>query len=874
MFAGSYSPFTPRSAGSLENGHLSATPGTTPGATPRKRRAVAAASTACVYCVEPLLHVMADEPVVELSCGDCAHLNCLLMLQAQANAQEDGRVVCPACEILVQALTNIDGLGLVSGSSRFLPPALVSSTVLGGVDIDGRSNSSATLPLSTPITPKDQIGDTFWDSQKGDVVDVKTDHSDDSSTNGLAKAAQQVVMSTPPKLLNLNENEIDLAKVVLSPQFASITKQQLDQDNDEVYCTLQVSTTKFEKVVDTDENDRLKSLLMGQIINSWKFQYDVNDLSRIILFDYFDEIEFNSKKFSWCQMYLFETALVVISNEDQLILNKHLSKDSIFIKSIYQYENNEIFINLNSLRIPEIKLKSDNKILKFKWINILKRFQNGFHDGSQFDIYDTIPLVQLSTNAWPLVDSKFMPPDIEIINKLLIKGMDLPSGFLQRQLIEPDLLPLKLIVVVPLFNDLDNEEEEGNMSNEQYCRFLQKTIKSILSSLNENDTLGIIFLQNERRDLLGSYYGCGKPSWDGWQMVIESITEDVITNTTTAGSQWLQGLEHLQTLSNLCFDLDDNYVNEVIFITTELNTCDMRIQFKEGNEGFVGINTFIKLISNRYQLKFNHLLLANEYKYEMQELWGNFENLRGGICGDLDIILNYEENLLPKIEHMVQNMHSIIIRQMDVQLNLNDGVKIDRQFDQGKELHLQNGNLLQLRNLPSNYSRSSMIKIIIDPSKFQSGSMILSNVTINDKNIKFDCRTHLNIIASNEEDFYIDKFQLKTRFNNVNIMPQLSNTPNGVFIKRQIERLIMDTIRNEIVEQTRFDKLSTIKSFRSLKDRIWELFQGCHSFGNDKLMNEWIEELMDEIEELNENFNLRNIDLARVKWVKMYLKFI
>lgn len=811
MFGGG-SPFTPR--------NTLVTPNTTPGLTPKRR----IMQDSCPYCLEPLSNIIENELIIELQCLHSIHLNCLLLLTNQIDLEDD-EITCPECNDLTRPIMDISRYKQNLEDFTYMSLPVTPNEQLG-----------------TPVTPQEQMGPKFWQKDK-------------------------VLESVKPDVLDLNNNEIDLAKVIISPQYSSIESTQLEDDDDEIYCTVQISTTKFESVepINAMRNETLKFTIIGSLIRSWPFQnnIDVNDLQRGLMFDYFDEISIGGRKLYWCQMHLFETAILLIQN-NELILNQYLDVNETFISSIFT-SGDEIIINLNSLKTPEIKVKSNNKILIFKWVNILKRF---IKKDNQFKLFKDVPLIQLTTNAWPLVEQDYLPADIEIINKLLKKGMDLPSGFLQRQLIKPDPIPLKLVLVVPLFNVID-----GQWTNEEYSRLTQKLIKSTLESLNEKDLFGVIFIQNERKDLMGSYYGCGNKNWDGWDLLIESITEEVITGLVSGGNQWIEGLEILQLLSNIFFN-DDKYVNEVIFVSNELNNDVKITKMKEQNpfdltkiSESMNISDFIKELSKQFKLQFNILLLTDEYTFKMSEIWKHFESLKIN-GGEMTIVLDYED-LSGVVDKLIFDFHEIIIKEMKINFTEQNGVKI--QSSEFGSIDYQN---FQLRNIKSGFIKSFLMKLEIDKGEFQGG-LINSHVEI-DNEIKFDSKSQMKIVSN---EVLIDKFQLvNPNKSMMNIFPQLSNTPNGVFLKRQIERLIMDRIFQNVINIENFDsnaKRIAHEGFRILSDEIWELFNGCNTTGIDlKIMENWVDKLIDDIELLNEGFNLRNIDLAMIRWVIMYLKFI
>ncbi|KGK33019.1 hypothetical protein JL09_g6621, partial [Pichia kudriavzevii] len=76
--------------------------------------------------------------------------------------------------------------------------------------------------------------------------------------------------------------------------------------------------------------------------------------------------------------------------------------------------------------------------------------------------------------------------------------------------------------------------------------------------------------------MIGNYYGCTGKDWEGWQIVLESITAEIISrrDNSTVYSQCDDGIHYIEVLSKLNFVKNDKKkespLHEIIFISNEI----------------------------------------------------------------------------------------------------------------------------------------------------------------------------------------------------------------------------------------------------------------------------------------------------------------
>lgn len=645
-----------------------------------------------------------------------------------------------------------------------------------------------------PITPQSQMGMNFWDRENDSIIPLSND-----SVNTLKIDEKKVNKTQNGFVQSSFQSDIELGKVLFAPEFSSMNLNETDN----VGLVVNISTTEFETSLKTNNNEQFKTLIgknkiTNIIINNFEekltdSKIDYSNLGSLILFDFID-ITIKMDTFEMCQIYLFESNIIILDNEGtNLLLNQTLNSN-VFISSIYENKN-DIIINLNSIKIPTILLTSENRLLRHKWYVILNKLSN------KVDISEiNIPLIQVSTNAWNLISTgddeldDAIPEDIKIVNKLTSKGLDLPSKFLKRQILRPEAIPKIIIMALPLVNC-----EDYGLENFEFAQAIQKIIRITLNSLNSIDKLGIVFLGNNIKNLsmIGNYYGCATKNWEGWESVLESITGDVIEEEGNLyhGSQWDNGMKYIDLLANLCFNSNSqsktDYIHQIICVSNELlNDFNMKsptesfkaeeksnpflIKRNKHNDSDVSKN--ISRLCEKFNANFDFILLADEFRFEPNEIFlmnrylkqyssmnsSEYNNSDYNNKIKLNVALDFE-NLSELLNKKINALHKVTIRNFETCVKFPENVKL-LSFESplgevktfSKMKSDDNSYLIKLNNLSSGFEKSILFNLHInneDESLSSKSKINIANshtkLTADKLKIEFDSQSNIKLLSNN-----------------------------------------------------------------------------------------------------------------------------
>ena len=866
--------------------------------------------------------------MVDLQCGHIIHFECLkellilptLLSHAPVedkNGQQENQLTCPSCNSRTSCtdetvLLNINDDHMQSLYDQMLHPGDGYSNIMATIDnfkvpnlssaedeeyysgIDDRSETEV------PTTPQLQVGMNFW-NREGDIALPSIASSADSPL--FVK-----VQKSPSPFKN---NDVELAKTVFAPEFTSININ--NRSKLEIGCVLNFSVTKFETSLKFNKKEQLKAQIgknkiTNNIINNFEqkvsnAKIDFSTVGSLILFDLMD-VTLRMSTFELCQVYLFESNLIILNSEgSQLLLNQELSSQT-FISSIY-LKGNSVIINLNSIKLSSVIFNSDNSILRNKWYVILSKISNNA------PIADTIPLIQTSTNAWGLIseedDDDVIPNDIKVLKKLTSRGLDLPSGFLKRQILTPDPIPMVLIVAIPLVNS-----EDYGLENSEYAEVIKSILSNVLSSLHTEDKLGVVFLGNHPKNLstLGNYYGCISKSWSEWEVMLGLITESVIREEgdLSASSMWEQGTKYIELLASIGFSSHggkkDNYLHQIICISSELlkdtkltnsvikkkNKRNQDDFFRERKKNFQKeINERISYLCTAFDANFNLILLADEFKYEVYEILSMNRYLKQRFRSDFDdytfdnkfkmqIALDFM-NLKEIIDSLLESFHSTIIREIETYVSFPKCISLKSFESIGSDQESQkvddcktnaNEYCIKLKNLPSGYDRSLLFNLELDLdscairdqykvsianslTKLVSGndtSQLESQADLklisNESNLESNITLNLNLEESNDTDISFDG-PISRKFGgdlNLSIVSKLSNVSDAYYIGRKIQLLVAEKLCSVVLEIEDFDicaRNNAKNALSNLTHTIWEYSNSCNSSNTNNMKDQNIE---------------------------------
>lgn len=938
-------------------------------------------SYTCSFCNESLHLIFEGERIVDLTCGHSVHYECFSEMicpqdlfgnyNLKSNSHND--IVCPTCNLEVSCtdqsiITNLKSSQLLSKVDDVFKPisgnhnmSQIISTIennkyTGTFDVHAEPKiyENTTLKLRNinenfeddtdhndtlhsqtisliddssiyssqneddPVTPQGQMGMNFWEQNDRIITPLSADTMNSSTRKQNASSFN---------------TDLELAKVTFAPEFSTINKTEKEV---EIGCVFNISATEFETSLETNKIEQIKNqigknkitdYIVGKIESSFsEVEFDFTSIGGLIIFDIMD-ITINQICFGKCQIFLFEYAIIVLDERSEnLLLNQNLDSD-IFISSIFE-KNNSIMVNFNTIKLSNLTLTSENKILRHKWYVILTKLSKNYN------LIDSIPLIQTSTNAWHLVNdtenSDIIPDDIKIVNALTSKGLDLPSKFLKRQILRPDPIPKTIILTLPLVNS-----EDYGLENNEYAEAIKKILNMVLDCISINTKLGVVFLGNHLKTVnsIGNYYGCIGKTWPGWKKVLDSITEDVVSfeDNEQQGSQWVHSWKYVDILAKLSFDdTRDNLdsLKQVICVSNELFLAHSVGSFEGTNfenpffvtnkkRGF-HLKERVTQLCKKYDAKLDYILLADEFRFEPKEILSLNQYLRGPIdastCSTneyndavtLDIALDFE-SLADTLESKIDNLNKVTIKEFDAEISFPTYVKL-KNFEspcgkiEAKQLDSEHNNTynISMKNIPSGLEKSLFFTMNVDTSDVSLSSQLKatlasSYVTIKANKLDTCLTVTLDVKLLTPDTFVArDTMTINLNINNdetdifsfpqesdlsLPIVSKLSSVTDAYFIKRKIQMLVIQKLKEAVLAVPKFDQASKEKAILILNHlnlEIWELANSCNSSNtnniNENNIHKWAESLTDELNEIIDGYSLRNFQLSNMKCVNLFLK--
>lgn len=900
-------------------------------------------SYSCSFCDESLHNIFEGERLVDLECGHSIHYNCFtemitpvdLFNTATDPTDLKNEVFCSSCNaqtscadgILMKSLQNTQLLQKVDDLFKPESANINMNDLLSSIDnyeLSSADKSIGVLPELTdirldygetlevnidehdhsqtisliddseddmnysfdgdddPTTPQGQMGMNFWEKRDDDIKPLAAD------------TIERRLRPQPESSLN---SDLELVKISFAPEFSSINKTE--QEGIEIGCVLNISATEFEAPLESNRMELIKTQIGKNKITDYIIELfennivnetlDTTSIGGLILFDFMD-VTLRADTFTSCQVFLFDTNIIILNSVgDTLLLNQDLNTQT-FISSTYENQDT-IIINLNSMKLPSLSLTTKNKILKHKWFVTLTKLSKNV------DMMDVIPLIQISTNAWSLLENgsndDIVPEDIKIVNKLTSRGLDLPSKFLKRQILRPDSIPKVIIIVLPLVNC-----EDYGLENNEFAEAIKKILQIVLNSMTSSSKLGVVFLGGHIKDLnsIGNYYGCVNKDWVGWKDVLDSITENVISSAEENMScpQWETSWKYVERLSKLGFEKSNGkseYLNQIIFVSNELllkTHARSQKSHKTNHENPFLVNRpdsnlnydeKIMELCNSYEANFSYIVLADEFRFEPKEIIQMNQYLQesavkvrnqGNVSYNnrfqLQLALDFE-SLASILELEIDMLNKVTVRVLETKIKFPSYVKLaSLESPYGKvsvkedESQFDNTYTIKLNSLSSGYEKSLFFSVNLDTqnellveelkaelascrtkvvankieSEFDSNLNVkFITPTANMNNSNMTISLNINEGEQDVSSIYPDDIDMS-----LPIVSKLSSVTDAFFIRRKIQLLVVDKLQEAVLSIDGFDliaKENAIRIFKDLISEIWELANSCNSSNTNNI---------------------------------------
>ncbi|ONH69335.1 Cyclin-dependent kinase inhibitor FAR1 [Cyberlindnera fabianii] len=211
------------------------------------------------------------------------------------------------------------------------------------------------------------------------------------------------------------------------------------------------------------------------------------------MFDCFD-ISLDGSVWEYVYAFIFDETLILMNEELDSVIGTVLLGEHY--TSCYKIDNTTLVIYFSSASLPELQIHSQNKILLDKWVEFFEY---------KLRQKQMVPLVQMTTNTWDLIDdgSLELPSEIVKFNDLTSRGLDLPLQVMKSVMTIPKRLPC---VVIACYNDT-------TLDDEVYSRQIKNVLRLTLDQLEQCDKFGL-------RQLI---FGITSADWSQWDDIIDDL---------------------------------------------------------------------------------------------------------------------------------------------------------------------------------------------------------------------------------------------------------------------------------------------------------------------------------------------------------------
>ncbi|AGO12255.1 AaceriAEL104Wp [[Ashbya] aceris (nom. inval.)] len=516
-------------------------------------------SNVCSICGENLNALLAGERIVELSCDHQSHYHCYITLLEVSIHNEK----YPRCQTCGQERKPKDDEILTNMKSSILLTKPLTSTHVSSIraQVLGPTSAMGEKPMVNIYTPCEQIvksadvasngfcspyHDSMHCTINSDDVTLEfplsTTDSDPGSISPLPIVEDRVKVNVIPQMNKLTVD--DTVEEVIVPFVLNCCVPGLKKEEIDVECL-------------TDQSLRAE---INEYLLS-KFPSHLNKPSPLRIFDRLN-YSLDGEQWTSVVVYYFEKCLLLVQQEhtedvDPVIIGKipmeHFSR-------LHKYSINTILLDLKSISLPEVYLQdpSGSTALIDKWNFYLSNLQS------------KVPVALQTTNCWQLLPQCILdkvPKELISYNQLTGDALGLTASldgpFVAGKCGAASCAkPSKLQIVVAV--SLTNCNPELH-SNEELLQIIQRQLRSLKSSLHENDLLGLV-VASKQGFSHGKFYGMVSKDWELWDEIIEDMRVSGYRRAHMSDVKELQYI--LETSNRLLSMVEDpsDYIRQLVIL--------------------------------------------------------------------------------------------------------------------------------------------------------------------------------------------------------------------------------------------------------------------------------------------------------------------
>lgn len=166
---------------------------------------------------------------------------------------------------------------------------------------------------------------------------------------------------------------------------------------------------------------------------------------------------------------------------------------------------------------------------------------------------------------------------------------------------------LKLVLCLSLINCAPNE-----MADEEYLKIVKNALSDIISGLDETDELGLILVGRDgcgNIGCAGTFYGFVSKLWDGWQEIIDEMTVFGNNDSIFLSSCWELNaiLETADRLLSTLTELEEEFIRHMVILTGHCNNRS-KIEMLSDSSITKRMGKFLGKFLNNYEFTISHWL--------------------------------------------------------------------------------------------------------------------------------------------------------------------------------------------------------------------------------------------------------------------------
>lgn len=784
--------------------------------TPQQRLAKSFVREKCSICEEPLTTKLSNERVIELECDHKCHDNCYLVM-----LDKDDISILPECSLCGVRAKPTDDSVLESLYSQTLvnddngsdaadddddddsinTPMVMEKNLLPEVPFSGfKPTFFGKSAINTPVDQMtDSLNSAGFDPPSG-LVSTKLPFAEGSISSSRRRSTRARV--TSPRC---TKEDLIKPHVSIVSEFA----KHVVNDNSSRYTmshVINIFTNELNQDELGDDDSEIKRNIHDKVISILKERVhdskgvDFDKLPHLTMFDHF-EISLDGFLWEYVHGFIFSSVFIIVNEELGTIIGSVLLKEH-FTNSVMQ-EDGTLGLYFSTTTLSELQIKSENKVVLSKWDDFF---------AYKLRQEKKVSLLQMTTNSWSLIEGEGLriPEEAIKLNTLTEKGLDLPLNLMKLILPAPKRLPVNVVVSVPLYH------ADQSMSNSEYLKNFKQTLHMILDELEPQDKFGLILLGRSGMRVLGleesSFFGMATSEWEGWDTVIDEL-ECYTTEEAGALDVLVKSLKKLTMLNSEL--TDPGAVKKLVMIRSAdgTNSLNTGLQWILDQQFSIHDNLVAKNYGTLTEMLMTDLSDSQLYHFNR---YASFTDLHHSISHTVDVFKRtYINELTVTMEIQMKdcisfsqiesagvmvpakNEHKWTLKLKD----LEDGFYHNARFDIGVDLD-------KICDDYHQFEKNQLHEIPVMKYTYDFGGKTISK--------DFEVKLRLNKvqpqILSPMEGFHGAR---DSSFIDIPLLPPLSSFKDSLFVKKQVELMVIDTLAQGVM---------TIHELISL---VFGLIRGC-----------------------------------------------